>query len=122
MSRGKVEIIKHDSRVLAANPLGDPTVRDLAIYLPPSYAAETSRRYPVLLMLSGYTGTGLMCLHTMPWTEPLARRFEKLRAGGRANEAIIVLPDCFTRYGGSQYVDSPAVGRYQTYLVDEIVP
>ena len=35
---------------------------------------------------------------------------------------IVVMPDCFTAYGGSQYVNSPAVGHYDDYLVQELVP
>ena len=33
-----------------------------------------------------------------------------------------MLVDAFTALGGSQFVDSPAVGRYHTYLCDEVVP
>jgi hypothetical protein len=32
------------------------------------------------------------------------------------------MPDCFTAYGGSQYLNSPAVGNYDDYLVQELVP
>src|SRR5688500_13562749 len=35
---------------------------------------------------------------------------------------IAVLPDCFTYYGGSQYINSTATGRYEDYLTQEIVP
>jgi enterochelin esterase family protein len=35
---------------------------------------------------------------------------------------IVVMPDCFTRFGGSQYINSTATGRYEDYLVSEIVP
>jgi enterochelin esterase family protein len=31
------------------------------------------------------------------------------------------MPDCFTRYGGSQYINSPAVGRYEDHVADELV-
>jgi enterochelin esterase family protein len=34
---------------------------------------------------------------------------------------IAVMPDCFTYYGGSQYVNSTATGRYEDYLSQEIV-
>ena len=37
-------------------------------------------------------------------------------------EAIVVMPDCFTRYGGSQYLNSSATGRYEDHLVRELVP
>ena len=35
--------------------------------------------------------------------------------------AILVLPDALTRLGGSQYVNSSAVGRYTDYVADELV-
>jgi enterochelin esterase family protein len=34
---------------------------------------------------------------------------------------IVVLPDCFTKYGGSQYINSTATGNYEDYITDEIV-
>ena len=36
--------------------------------------------------------------------------------------ALLVLPDAINRWGGSQFVDSEATGRYQSYLADEVVP
>ncbi len=36
--------------------------------------------------------------------------------------AIVVFVDCWTSYGGSQFLDSPGTGRYHTYLCDEVVP
>ncbi len=121
MSRGRVETVLHESKLLAENPLGDPRTRELGIYLPPSYD-RSSRRYPVILVLPGYTGTGLGLVARGGWTTPLDRRMDTLLSDGRARDAILILPDCFTRYGGSQYVDSPAIGRYASYLTDEIIP
>jgi S-formylglutathione hydrolase FrmB len=37
-------------------------------------------------------------------------------------EAIVVAPDCFTRWGGAQYLDSLAIGHYETHVVREVVP
>ena len=37
-------------------------------------------------------------------------------------DAVVVLVDAFTAVGGSQYVDSPGIGKYHTYLCDELVP
>jgi S-formylglutathione hydrolase FrmB len=36
--------------------------------------------------------------------------------------AIVVFVDCWTSYGGSQFLDSPGTGRYHGYLCDEVVP
>ena len=35
---------------------------------------------------------------------------------------IAVFPDCFTRLGGNQYLNSSAIGRYADYLNEELVP
>jgi S-formylglutathione hydrolase FrmB len=36
--------------------------------------------------------------------------------------AVVVLVDAFTAVGGSQFLDSPGIGKYHTYLCDELVP
>jgi len=122
MAHGRVEIVRHESRLLADNPLGDPSLRELGVYLPPSYDAQPERRFPVVMFLAGYTGTGLQLLNRGAWAMPVDRRLDALFDAGRGAEAIVLLPDCMTRYGGSQYVDSPAIGRYQSYLCDEVIP
>ncbi len=121
---GRVESVRFASRALAKNPLGDPSERDLFVYLPPGYdlAENARRRYPSIYFLSGFTGRGGMLLNASGWGEPLDRRLDRLIAARRMKPAIVVLPDCFTRFGGSQYLDSSATGRYETHLVRELVP
>jgi S-formylglutathione hydrolase FrmB len=109
------------SHVLADNPLGDPATRSLPIILPPDYAAS-DKRYPVIYGLTGFTGSGPMMLNVSGWQPNLPQRIDRLMADGKLPPAIYVLPDCFTRYGGSQYRNSTAVGRYEDYVIDEIVP
>ena len=115
-----VEIV--DSRVLAGNPLGDPTARRIAVWLPPSYGAAPDRRYPVIYWLSGYAGTGEMLFSGTPWQPGLGDRLDRLVASGEMGEAIVVAPDGFTRWGGAQYLDSPAIGNYETHIVREVIP
>jgi enterochelin esterase family protein len=118
-----VELIPHQSALLAENPLGDPATRELPLILPPSYASAPARRFPVIMLLAGYSSTGaqLLC-NRSPWQTTLAERIERAMRDGSLPEAIVVAPDCFTRYGGAQYLDSPAIGNYQRYLADEIFP
>jgi enterochelin esterase family protein len=120
--RCRVEVIEHESRVLKENPLEDPFVRELGIILPPSYDEKKSARYPVIVLLTGYTGTGLQHLNQIGFVDPMDRRLARLVAEKKAEEVILILPNCFTRYGGSQYIDSPAVGRYETYVTEELIP
>lgn len=114
-----VEILEFESRVLKGNPLGDPHVRRTPVYLPPSYPR---RRYPVYFMLTGFTGFGELLIQRGAWTESLPDRLDRLILTGKMRDAIVVMPDCFTRLGGSQYLNSTATGRYEDHIVQELVP
>lgn len=119
--QGTVQVLRHESDVLRSNPLGDPHVRDVIVYLPPGY--ETSgERYPSVHALSGFTGRGRMMLNDAAFTPNLAQRLDRLIAAGTIRPMIVVMPDCFTYYGGSQYINSSATGNYEDYLTCEIVP
>jgi enterochelin esterase family protein len=120
-SGGRVEILDLDSRVLQRNPLGDPSRRRIPVYLPPGYDASRAR-YPVLYALSGFTGSGRSWLDAAPWGESLDERLDRLHATGALAPTIVVMPDCFTRWGGSQYLNSSATGRYRDHIVRELVP
>jgi len=120
MENGKIVFEKIDSRILKTNPLGDSHIRDLIIYLPPGYREE--KRYPSVYVLTGFTGRGKMLLNDSAFTPNLAERMDRLINEGRIRPMIAVMPDCFTHYGGSQYINSTATGDYEDYLTKEIVP
>lgn len=122
MKRGRVEMLEFTSEVLRGNAAGDPHVRRIPVWLPPSYDAEPTRRWPVLYVLTGFTGRGRMLLNDGPFSPSLDDRLDALVASGACGEMIVVMPDCYTRFGGSQYLDSPATGAYATHLCDELVP
>lgn len=119
---GQVVWERVESEALRGNAAGDPHLRTVPVYLPPSYAVDSARRYPVCYVLTGFTGRGRMLLNDAPWSPPLDERMDRLIAEGRCGEMILVMPDCFTRFGGSQYLDSSATGRYEEHLVRELVP
>ena len=50
-----VERIKVHGEALKDNLEGDAVDRDVLVFLPPSYAKEKSRRYPVVYALHGYS-------------------------------------------------------------------
>ena len=119
---GSVVVLEHTSRVLADNPLGDPHVRRLAVWLPPQYESRSRQRFPVLYDLVGYTGSGLSHVSWRAFSENLPERAARLVHERKMAPVIIVFPDCFTALGGNQYVNSPAIGHYADYVVREIVP
>ena len=120
--RGRVVIEHFASVVLRGNGAGDPHLRRVPVYLPPSYDVAPARRYPVLYVLTGFMGRGRMLLNDSPWSPSIDDRMDGLIARGACEEMILVMPDCFTRYGGSQYLNSSATGRYEDHVVQELVP
>jgi hypothetical protein len=122
---GTVVVLEHDSARLAGNRLGDPHRRKLAVWLPREYERRGTgpgKRFPALYDLVGYTGSGLAHLNWKPFSENLAERAARLIHDGRMGPVILVFPDCFTSLGGNQYVNSPAIGPYADYLIEEIIP
>jgi hypothetical protein len=101
------------SEALRGNPLGDPHERALHVWVP----EDPSRRYPSVYVIQGMAGIADAWFNVEPWTLSYPDRIDAL-----APEAVVVLVDAFTAVGGSQYVDSPGIGNYHTYLCDEIVP
>ena len=119
---GTLVILEHRSRILQDNPLGDPHVRKLAVWLPSQYDGAYRRRFPVLYDFVGFTGSGLSHIGWKPFGDNVPERAARLIHEGVMGPTIIVFPDCFTALGGNQYVNSPAIGAYADYLTREIVP
>ena len=118
--QGTVVCLQHKSEILENNPCGDKFIRDLYVYLPPDY--DENKSYPSVYVLTGFTGRGKMLLNDAAFTPNFAERMDKLINDGTIKPMIAVLPDCFTHYGGSQYINSSATGNYEDYLIKEIVP
>jgi hypothetical protein len=57
-----------------------------------------------------------------PYRQPFPEGADDVFARGEAPPALVVFVDAWTKYGGSQFVDSPGTGRYHSYLCDEVVP
>jgi enterochelin esterase family protein len=121
MKQGTVKTLSHESEILRNNPAGDKNVRDVIVYLPPDYE-NSDKNFPTVYCLTGFTGRGRMLLNDNAFTPNLAQRMDKLISENKIQPMLVVMPDCFTRYGGSQYINSSATGNYEDYLTREIVP
>lgn len=110
-----------DSKVLSGNIWCDPVKRKVWIYLPPSYS-NSGRKLPLIMDLAAYTSSGAAHLNWSNFSETLPQRLERLQTTGKMQPAVVVIPDCFTKLGGNQYLNSPAVGNYTDYLNQEVLP
>ncbi len=125
--RGRIDELTISSQALVGNLPGDPTERPVWVYVPPGYDDEPARRYPSIYLIQGMTGQIDMWRNRSAFRPTTPENVDALFAGegqgeGAPPPAIVVFVDCWTSYGGSQYLDSPATGRYHTYLCEEVVP
>jgi len=119
---GRIDELVLASDALRGNPLGDPHERPLWVYAPPAYDAEPERRFPSIYLIQGLTGQLDMWRNRSAFRPTVPELVDRLFGEEGCPPALVVFVDAWTSYGGAQFLDSPAVGRYHTHLCDEIVP
>src|SRR5262245_18495059 len=112
----KVERIKIHGTTLEGNLEGDSVDRDVLVFLPPSYAREKNRRYPVVYALHGYS------IGAEQWSKEIhvPQTIEGAVARG-AQEMIVVLPDSKTVHNGSMYSSSITTGDFERFISHDVV-
>jgi enterochelin esterase family protein len=112
-----------DSKAIAGFPMGDPAKRRMPLFLPNNYDANRAEPYPVIAVLAGYGSHPEKFVYTSSvFDRPLARKLAAAMDDKSMPEALMVFPDCSSKLGGSQYINSPAFGNYMDFLCDEIIP
>jgi len=101
---------------LEGNLEGDSPDRGVIVYLPPSYAANTARRYPVLYALHGYS------IDNEKWTTEIhtPQTVEGAFATG-TREMIVVIADAQTLHNGSMYSNSVTTGNWEDFIAYDLV-
>lgn len=116
--------IVHDSlrsSALEGNLTGDTPLRDVVIYLPPSYRFEPGRRYPVLYLLHGFTSVPEEWLDGTYDGLDLRAAMDSLIVARAIEEFIVVMPNVDTKLGGGFYTDSPTTGGWATFVVHDLL-
>lgn len=117
---GKVERIKVYGKALEGNLEGDSPDREVSIYLPPSYATERNRRYPVIYLLHGFTDRDDLWFEKQHFIN-VPTVADKALANGSSREMIIVMPNAYTAYQGSMYSRSLTTGDWETFVARDLV-
>ena len=117
---GMVQHLEIKSKILKSNRLGDPATRSVGVYLPPGY--DPACTYPLIMDLAAFTSSGLAHLNWKNFGENMPTRLNRLIRSGALEPVVMVFPDCYTRLGGNQYINSSVIGRYEDFLIQEITP
>jgi S-formylglutathione hydrolase FrmB len=116
---GSVSRTVVESRALENNMLGDPTRRIVDVYVP---AGHDGQGLPLLVDLVGFTGSGLSHTNWVGFRENLPERLDRLIGEQKMAPVVVAFPDCFTRLGGNQYINSAAMGAWEDFLLYEMLP
>ncbi|MGA2570230.1 MAG: alpha/beta fold hydrolase [Terracidiphilus sp.] len=111
-----VEHIKVHGAALEGNLEGEAADRDVIVFLPPSYAKDKHRRYPVVYALHGYSIGAEQWTHEIHVPQTIEGAFAK-----GAQEMIVVLPDSKTVYNGSMYSSSITTGDFERFISHDLV-
>jgi S-formylglutathione hydrolase len=115
---GTVEHITVHGKALEGNLEGDSPDRDVTVYLPPSYAGDQTRRYPVVYLLHGYGGRDDTFTERLA---SLAESSDRLAAAQGFSAAIVVTPSAFSLHKGSMYSNSPTTGDWERFIAEDLV-
>ncbi len=116
---GEIHRLVLDSALLQNNPLGDSTQRIVDVYVP---ANVTAAGLPLLVDLVGFTSGGPAHTNWKNFSENLPERLDRLIGAGLMPPCVVAFPDCFTKLGGNQYINSAALGPWADVLLQEVVP
>ena len=106
-----------ETDTLMSTVLGAP--REFTVYLPAGYDTDTTRSYPVLYLLHGFSDTNQSWFHNAP----LATVADRLIASGEVQPMIIVSPNAGGTPGvdWNGYFDMPG-WNYESFMFDEFIP
>lgn len=116
---GSVHTLWLESTLLQSNFLGDETRRRIEVYVP---AGQSGGGLPLLVDLAGFLSGGPAHVAWKNFGENLPERLDRLIGSGSMPPALVAMPDCFTRLGGNQYINSTVMGPWADVLRQEVVP
>ena len=114
----KVRIEHHmiHSDAIAGNLLGTPAERDVFVVLPPGYDSDTTRHYPVVYALHGYSIGAEQWLGEVHMPQTAEGAFAK-----GVPEMILVFPSSKNEHNGAFYANSPTTGNFEDFIAGELI-
>ncbi|QDO95140.1 esterase [Formosa sediminum] len=113
--------LKVPSEALKNNLINDPSIRDITVYLPPSYQTKLDKKYPVLYLLHGFTDSDSKWFGWEHHWINMNNILNTCMQDGSCKEMIVVMPNAYTTYKGSFYGNSETMGDWETFITKELV-
>ena len=107
-----------ESRALKNNPLGDSCQRKQFILHPKKINPNT----PVIFYLSGFASDAWKNFSFQGFDSSTAEEFDQWTDEKLIPPAVYVFVNAWTKFGGSQFINSDGAGQYEDYIMQEIVP
>jgi S-formylglutathione hydrolase FrmB len=116
---GSISRVKIESQALKSNMLNDSPVRVVDVYVP---AGHDGQGLPLLVDLVGFGSSGLSHTNWVAVQENVPERLDRLIGEQRMPPVVVAFPECFTRLGGNQYINSASMGAWEDFLLHEMLP
>jgi len=110
-----VDSVTVHSKAVDGNLEGNSADRNAVVVLPPGYARNKSKRYPVIYLLHGFAIDGRNFHNFMHVPEAVAH------AAAQGHDFIVVVPDTLTKLGGSMYSSSVTTGDFEAFVAKDLV-
>ena len=107
------------SKLLKDAPSGFSAIRPHCAFIPPE---ASNKKLPALYCLAPWTSAGRSALNWEPFKEDLPTRLMRLIQSRAMPACVVICPDLFTDYGGSQFIDSTWTGPHGRHIVEELIP
>jgi enterochelin esterase-like enzyme len=110
-----VEHVTVHGKSLEGNLEGDSPDRNVTVYLPPAYAGDAARRFPVIYFLHAFAA------HSDNPVDQIKPSADRLASAQGFSEPIIVVPDAYTLHQGSMYSNSSTTGDWERFVAEDLV-
>lgn len=108
------DILKNTSRA------GYSHVRPHTAYLPAE--ALKGQKLPTIYLLASWLGAGRSMFNWEPFRENLTTRLSRLMKHKLMPPCVIICPDLYIDFGGSQYINSSYIGNHADHIASELIP
>ncbi len=105
------------SETLKNNPLNDNPIRNNPILYPKDIQTDT----PVVFMLSGFGSDAWKNFSFGGFEDNLAQQIDQWTGENLVPPAVYIFVNAWTKWGGSQFINSLGAGHYEDYILKDLV-